>query len=98
MRGALRVVAIAIAASVVATIGFPAFLALRGGGSAVFEPERLDFALLAAAAFGIAVGLQLVPWRLGKRVALLALFASAALLFGFMAAFSIGLAFLPLGI
>jgi hypothetical protein len=98
MSRALRIAAIAIATSVVATLAFPAFLVLRGGGSAVFEPERFDFVLLAMAAFGIAVGLQLVPWRLGKRVALLALFASAALLFGFMAAFSIGLAFLPLGI
>jgi hypothetical protein len=98
MSRALRIVAIAIAASVVATLAFPAFLVMRGGGSAVFEPERFDFALLATAAFGIAVGVQLVPWRQGRRVALLALFASAALLFGFMAAFSIGLAFLPLGI
>ena len=94
----MRIVAIALAATVVAILAFPAFLALRAAGSAVFEPERFDFILLGAAAFGIAVGVQVVPWRTGRRFALLALFASAALLFGFMAAFSIGLAVLPLGI
>ena len=95
---AVRIVAIAIASAVVAILAFPGFLALRGAGSAVFEPERFDFVLLGAAAFGIAVGVQVVPWRSGRRVAFLALFASAALLFGFMAVFSIGLAILPLGI
>ena len=95
---ALRIVAIAIATAVVAILAFPAFLALRAAGSAVFEPERFDFVLLGAAAFGIAIGVQFVPWRGDRRIALLALFASAALLFGFMAVFSIGLAVLPLGI
>ena len=95
---AARIVAIGIATAVVAILVFPGFLALRGAGTAVFEPERFDFVLLGAAAFGIAVGAQLVPWRSGRRVALLALFASAALLFGFLAVFSIGLAVLPLGI
>jgi hypothetical protein len=95
---AVRVVAIAIAAAVVAILAFPAFLALRGAGSAVFEPERFDFVLLAAAAFGIALGVQVVPWRGGRRVAVLAIFSSAALLFGLVAVFSIGLAVLPLGI
>ena len=98
MTRALRIVAIAIASAVAAISAFPALLALRGAGSAVFEPERFDFVLLGAAAFGIAVGVQLVPWRRARRVALLALLASAALLFGFMAAFSIGLPFLPVGI
>jgi hypothetical protein len=95
---ALRIVVIAIATAVVAILAFPAFLALRAAGTAVFEPERFDFVLLGAAAFGIAVGVQVVPWRSRRRVALLALFASAALLFGFLALFSIGLAVLPLGI
>jgi hypothetical protein len=94
----VRIVAIAIATAVVAILVFPGFLALRGAGSAVFEPERFDFVLLGAAAFGIAIGVQVVPWRSGRRVALLALFASTALLFGFLAVFSIGLAVLPLGI
>jgi hypothetical protein len=98
MTRALRNVAIAVAVAVVAILAFPAFLTIRGAGSAVFEPERFDFVLLGAAAFGIAIGVQLVPWRRARRVAALALFASAALLFAFMAAFSIGLAFLPLGI
>jgi hypothetical protein len=94
----VRIVATAIATAVVAILTFPGFLALRGAGSAVFEPERFDFVLLGAAAFGLAIGVQVVPWRGGRRIALLALFASAALLFGFLAVFSIGLAVLPLGV
>jgi hypothetical protein len=95
---ASSIVAIAIAAAVVAILAFPAFLALRAAGSAVFEPERFDFVLLGAAAFGAAIGAQVVPWRRGRRTAMLALFASAALLFGSMAIFSIGLAILPIGV
>jgi len=94
---AARIVAIAFATTVVAILAFPAFLALRAAGTAVFEPERFDFVLLGAAAFGIAIGVQVVPWRSGRRIALLALFASAALLFGFLALFSIGLAVMPVG-
>jgi len=94
---AARIVAIAFATAVVAILAFPAFLALRAAGTAVFEPERFDFVLLGAAAFGIAIGVQVVPWRSGRRIALLALFASAALLFGFLALFSIGLAVMPVG-
>lgn len=98
MTHALRIVAIAIAMAALAMLAFPSILAIRGAGSAVFEPERFDFVLLGAAAFGMTVGVQLVSWRRARRIALLALFASAALFFAFMAAFSIGLAFLPLGI
>jgi hypothetical protein len=95
---AVRIVAIAIATAVVAILAFPGFLALRAAGSAVFEPERFDFMLLGAAAFGIAIGAQIVPWRSGRRIALLAFLTSAALLFGSIALLSIGLAVLPLGI
>jgi hypothetical protein len=95
---AARIVVVAIATAVVAALAFPGFLALRAAGSAVFEPERFDFVLLGAAAFGIAIGVQVVPWRSGRRIAVLAILASAALLFGCMAVFSIGLAVLPLGI
>ena len=98
MSRALRIVAIAVATSVVAILAFPGFLALRAAGTAVFEPERFDFVLLGAAAFGIGVGVQMVSWRRAPRVAWLAMLASAALLFAFMAAFSIGLPFLPLGV
>ena len=97
MSRALRIVAIAIATSVVAILLFPAFLSLRAAGSAVFEPEPYDFILLGFAAFGIALGVQL-SWGRAWRVTLLALLASAALLFGFLAAFSIGLPFIPVGI
>jgi hypothetical protein len=83
---------------VVAILVFPGFLALRAAGTAVFEPERFDFVLLGAAPFGIANRVQVVPWHGGRRIALLAILASAALLFGFMAVFSIGLAVLPVGI
>lgn len=98
MTRGFRAVAIGVTAAAVAILAFPAFLSLRAAGRAVFEPERFDFVLLGAAAFGIAVGVQVVPWRRSRRVALLALFASAALLFGCMAVFSVGLAVLPLGI
>ena len=98
MNRTARIVAIAIATAVLAILAFPTFLVLRGAGSAVFEPERFDFVLLGASAFGMTVGVQLVPWRRAPRIALLALFASAALFFAFMAAFSIGLAFVPVGI
>jgi hypothetical protein len=98
MARTLRVVAIAVAVAVIAMFAFPGFLALRGAGSAVFEPERFDFMLLGAATFGITLGVQFVPWRRARRIALLALFAGAALLLGSISVFSIGLAILPLGI
>ena len=98
MTRAVRIVAIAMAIAVLAIFAFPTFLALRGAGRAVFEPERFDFVLLAAAAFALAVGAQVVPWRRASYVALLAMLASAFLLCGVLAAFSIGIAFLPAGI
>lgn len=91
----IRVVAVAAIASVIAVLAFPFYLALRAAGTKVFEPERFDYVLLAAAVFGIALGAQVVPWRRGRYVAFIAILASAALLFGVLAAFSIGLAFLP---
>jgi len=94
---ALRIVAVATAASLGAILLFPAFLTLRAAGSKMFEPERFDYALLAGAVFGIALGAQLVPWRRAAYVALLAMLASGFLLFGILGAFSIGLAFLPSG-
>ena len=98
MTRAIRIVAIAITVVVVSVFAFPAFLTTRGAGSAVFEPERFDYVLLAAATFALAVGAQVVPWRRASYVALLATLASGFLLFGVLAAFSIGIAFLPAGI
>jgi hypothetical protein len=95
---ALRIVAVAAVVSAAGVVLFPAFLAVRAADSRVFEPERYDYVLLAAAMFGIAVGAQVVPWRRARYVALLAMLAAAALLFSAMAAFSIGIAFLPAGI
>jgi hypothetical protein len=95
---AVRIVAVAAAASAVAVLLFPAYLAVRASGSKVFEPERYDYVLLAGAIFVLGVGAQLVPWRRAPYIALLAMLAGAALLFSAMAAFSIGIAFLPAGV
>ncbi len=64
----------------------------------MLEPERFDYALLAAAAaaFALAVAAQVVPWRRAY-IALLATLASGFLLFGILGAFSIVIAFLPSG-
>lgn len=94
----IRIVAIAALASLIAVFAFPSYLALRAGGTKMFEPERYDYVLLAGAIFGIALGAQLVPWRRAPYVALLAMLAGAALLFSAIAAFSIGIAFLPAGV
>ncbi|MDP9281995.1 MAG: hypothetical protein M3P38_07850 [Chloroflexota bacterium] len=95
---ALRILVVAVVASVGAVLLFPVYLAVRAGGSKIFEPERFDFALLAAATFGLALGAQVVLWRRARYIALLALLASGCLLFGVLAALSIGLAVLPAGI
>src|SRR2546427_7531263 len=89
---------IAAAVSVGVLLLFPAYLTVRAADSKIFEPQSFDFALLAVATFCLALGAQLVPWRRAPYVALLALFASGCLLFGFLAVFSIGLATLPVGI
>lgn len=89
---------VATAASVAAVLMFPWLLSLRAAGTKIFEPERFDYALLAGAAFGFAFGAQVVPWRRAPYVAFLAILATGFLLFGVMAIFSIGIAFLPAGI
>lgn len=94
----LRLVAFAAAASAGAVLLFPIYFSLRAAGTKIFEPERFDYLLLAGAVFGIALGAQVVPWRRATYVAVLAVLASGFLLFGFMAVFSIGIAFLPAGI
>ena len=93
----LRAVVVAAAAAVGALLAFPLFIAVRAGDSKVIEPETFDYVLLGASVFAIALGLQFV-WGTRRYIALLAVLASASLLFGFLAAFSIGLAFLPAGV
>jgi len=96
-RRSLRVLALAVTAAAASIIAFPAFLALRAMGSKQFEPEPMDFTLVAVATFTLALGAQ-IAWRSARYVALLAMLAAAALLFGVLAAFSIGLAILPAGV
>ncbi len=88
----------AAAAGVGAVVLFPAYLTIRAAGSKMFEPQPFDFVLLAVATFCLALGAQLVPWRRARYLTLLAILASGCLLFGVLAAFSIGLAILPAGI
>jgi hypothetical protein len=95
---AIRIVAVSVAAAIAAVLLFPAFLAVRSQGSMVFEPERMDYALLALAALLVAIGAQVAAWRRYTYVSILALLAGAALLFGSFAIFSIGLAVLPAGV
>lgn len=91
-------VTVAAAASVAAMLLFPAFLSARAAGTKVFEPERFDYALVAVAVFVLTAGAQVVPWRRAPYIALLAMLAGGALLFSAMAAFSIGIAFVPAGL
>jgi hypothetical protein len=95
---ALRVAISAIFAAASATLLFPLYLSLLAGSSKVFEPQPFDFAIVALAAFAIAFGAMVVPWRPATNLAVLGLFAGASLLFGALAIFSIGLAVLPVAI
>jgi len=95
---AVRVVTVASAAAVVALLLFPLFIAIRADGNQIIEPEIMDYALLAIATVLIAIGAQLVAWRPAPYVSSLAFLGAAALLFGILGAFGIGLAFLPLAI
>jgi hypothetical protein len=94
----LRVLAASIAATVVAVILFPVYLSVRAGDNQVFEAHPFDFALVAAAAFVIAIGAQVVPWRAATNIAVLGTLAGAGLLFGVLAIFSIGILVLPVAI
>jgi hypothetical protein len=94
----LRVVANATAVGALAILAFPAFLVLRSTGSRLFEPQPFDFALLGASAFAITLGAQVAPWRSRRFITGLAIVTTGFLMFGFLAAFSIGLPFLPAGI
>jgi hypothetical protein len=95
---ALRVAIAAIFAAAFATLLFPVYLSLRAGSNAVFEPHPLDFGLVALATFGIAIGVQIVPWRAARNVAVLGTLVGAGLLFGALAILSIGVLVLPVAI
>jgi hypothetical protein len=95
---AVRVAIVATFAAAFAVLLYPVYLALRAGGNKVFEPHPFDFALIAVAAFAIALGSQIVPWRAATNVAVLALLAAAGLLFGSLAILSIGLVVLPVAL
>jgi hypothetical protein len=86
---ALRIVAIAITAAVLAVALFPAFLAVRAGDSKIIEAQPFDFVLIALGALCLAVGMQVVPWRSPSPVAI-GVLTGAGLLFGVMPS-SIGL-------
>jgi hypothetical protein len=99
MLGApLRIVLIGAAAATVAVLLFPVFIAQRADGNQIIEPQAMDYALLFVATLFIASGVQLVPWKASRYVAFLAMLGGAALLFGILGAFGIGLAILPVGI
>jgi len=94
---ALRIALIAGAAALVALPLFGLFLRMRAGDSRIIEPEPFDYALLVISVVGIVLGAQMVPWRAASDIGLVAVCASTCLLFGLLAAFSIGLAFIPAG-
>ena len=81
MNPALRLAIAAIFAAAFATLLFPLYLSLLAGSNKVFEPQSFDFALVAVAAFAIALGALTVPWRSATNVAVLGLLAGAGLLF-----------------
>jgi hypothetical protein len=95
---AIRVAIAAIVAAASATLLYPIYLSLLAGNNKVFEPHPVDFALVAIAAFALAVGAQFVPWRAGTNVAVLGTLVGAGLLFGALAIFSIGLFVLPVAL
>ena len=64
----------------------------------MFEAQVFDFALVAIATFGVAVGVQIVPWRDATNVAVLGTLVGAGLLFGVLAIFSVGVLILPVAI
>jgi hypothetical protein len=95
---ALRVAIAAIVAAACAALLFPIYLGLRASGNKVFEPQAFDFALVAVAAFAIALGALTVPWRSATSLAVLGLLSGAGLLFGALAIFSIGLVVFPVAV
>ena len=97
-RRSLRIVLIAALAALGALLLFPVFIALRADGNQIIEPQAMDYALLLVATLLIASGAQLVPWKAAPYVAFLATLGAAALLFGILDAFGIGLAFVPVAI
>jgi hypothetical protein len=98
LRRALRFAVVDAVAAIAALLVFPVFLSLRADGNQVIEAQPMDYLLLAVSALLIVSGAQLVPWGRARYIAFLALLGSAALLFGILGAFGIGLAVLPVAI
>jgi hypothetical protein len=94
----LRIAVVAIVASALGALAFPLYLSLRTAGNKVFEPQAFDFVLVAIAAFAVAIGAQLVPWRSATRVGALAALVGIGLLIGALAIFSIGVFVLPVAV
>ena len=98
LRRTLRFAVNDAIAAIAAVLLFPVFISLRADGNQIIEAQLMDYALLVVATLLIASGAQLVPWRSARHIAFLAMLGSAALLFGVLGAFGIGLAVLPVAI
>jgi hypothetical protein len=96
-RRTLRFAFVDAIAAIAAVLLFPLLLSLRADGNQIIEAQPMDYALLVVASLLIASGAQLAPWR-SPYGAFLAMLGGAALLFGILGAFGIGLAVLPVGI
>ena len=98
MNPAIRVAIAAIVAAASATLVYPIYLSFRADGNKIFEPHPFDFALVAIAAFAVAIGVQIVPWRAATKVGALGVLVGGGLLFGVLAIFSIGVFIIPVAL
>ena len=98
VRHALRIGAIAATSAIAAAVAFPTFLAIRAGDDKVIVAEPMDSLLLVLAVALIAVGVQVAMSTSRPYVAFLAAIGSAALLFGILGIFGVGIAFVPLAV
>ena len=98
MNRGLRIAAVAVVAAALAALLFPLYLWVRAGDNQIIEPQPFDFVLVAIAAFAIAFGAQLVPWRAPTRFVFLGTLVAAGLLLGVLGIFSIGALILPIAV